>query len=471
MRTLLALALPVLLCCDPPVPTPAPGNGGAGKVSFEPSAESSAVSAVVRVHIASASLDAGDVTLFEGQLSTYYLARIKSGELPSTLAARQIPVVSWRSNGVLIVAPVRALSPDTYSLAAGSGLVGQFQVVGASPLLSRLWPPAGSATGLLRHIVYCGDGSMPLGTDPLLFEPGDIALTPLPGVDDSGLFSTRCLHLESDVALETAQIVVPPATAGAWALDPAPFSGAVVHPATPLICSAEETAFGLGCAAVADDRVTVRTPAGGLLWTVNTDNGSLLEVTDASEFVIRGLAPGTSEHLWGSVDDESGAEQDFDSVVDMNPARERPVLNEVLANPLGPEPQSEWLELVNDGAIPLDLSHFSVRDSGGSTPLPPATLAVQEYALLVREDFAPSASDVPPAPGARLIRVPQLGTTGLSNSGEALVLVDGNSTLISALPAVATKAGQSLARRHSWSPDDDPSAFTTGTPTPGAPND
>ena len=103
--------------------------------------------------------------------------------------------------------------------------------------------------------------------------------------------------------------------------------------------------------------------------------------------------------------------------------------------------------------------------------LPTAVLAPGEYALLVRDDFAPSASDVPPAPGARLIRVPQLGTSGLSNSGEVLALLDADSAVVSGLPPMAAKAGQSLFRRHSWSPDDDPSAFGTGAPTPGEPND
>jgi hypothetical protein len=469
VRTFFAPVLPVLLCCGPPVPAPT-GGSAAAKISFEPSAESTAVSSVVRVHVASASLNAGDVALFEGDLSTYYLARIKSGELPATLVARQIPVVSWRGKGELILTPVRPLALGEYSLTSSSGLLGQFQVTTALPLLSRLWPPAGSVAGL-QHVVYCGDGSAALSTDALLLEPGQISIMPLLGADDSGLFATRCLHFEANVPLSADQLVVPPPTIGAWALDPAPFSGLAEPAATALSCTGAEITLGLGCAAVADDRVAVHTPEGALLWSVNTQHGSLLEVSEASDFVIRGLSPDTSEHLWGSVYDASGAELDFDTTVEMDHARERPVLNEELANPLGPEPQSEWLELVNDGVLALDLSHFALRDSGGSTPLPTETLTAGEYALLVRDDFAPSASDVPPAPGARLIRVPQLGTSGLSNSGESLALIDANSVVISALPAVAAKAGQSLARRHSWSLDDDPSAFSTGTPTPGAPND
>jgi hypothetical protein len=453
------------------VPKPDSTGGGQPQISFEPSADASAVSGVVRVRVESPSLGAGDIALFQGTLSSYYIARIKSGELPETLAARQIPAVSWRADGGLLLAPVRPLAPGEYSLSSSSGLVGQFQVATAQPLLTRLWPPA-SASGELSHVIYCGDGSAPLPLDALSFEPGELSITPLPGADAAGLFSDRCLHIDSDMALAPDQIVMPPPAIGAWALDPAPFSGAAAEPAATLSCKAEELALGPGCGEVEDDRVVVHTPEAALLWVMHSEHGSFLEVTQANApFVLRGLVPGGTEHLWGSVYDLSGAQSDFDWVVTMHVARERPVLSEVLANALGPEPQSEWIEIVNDGVLVLDLSHFAVRDGGGSRALPAATLAAQEYVLLVRQDFAPSASDVPPAAGARLIRVPELGTAGLANSGENLALIDADSSVISSLPAVATKAGQSLARRHSFSPDDDPNAFTTGTPTPGAPND
>ncbi|HEX7453740.1 MAG TPA: lamin tail domain-containing protein, partial [Polyangiaceae bacterium] len=177
------------------------------------------------------------------------------------------------------------------------------------------------------------------------------------------------------------------------------------------------------------------------------------------------------ERLWGSVHDASGAESRFDLFVDTAAARARPVLNEVLADALGPEPQSEWIELVNDGSLALDLSGYSLQDSGGLTPLPAQVLAPEEYALLVRNDFTPNASDVPPAPGAHLIRLPNLGKSGLSNAGERLALQDSAGQECSALPALPAKPGQSLARLHLWSLDGDVSAFSFGTPTPGAPND
>jgi hypothetical protein len=384
---------------------------------------------------------------------------------------RQIPVVSWRTQAQLLVAPTRPLSSGEYSLAGSSGLLGQFQVTTSAPLLTRLWPPA-SSNGGLSHAIYCGDGSAPLTGDPLEFEPTGASVLPERGIDESEVFAERCFHLDVSATLGPDGVVVPPTRSGVWALDPAPFSNIATEPALALTCGPDELPLALGCARVEDDRAAVRTPSAALLWVLHSEQGTVLEVSQSgANFVLRGLAPSSRAHLWGKVSDLTDAELPFDATFQTSPARERPVLNELLANPLGPEPQSEWIELVNDGARALDLSHFSLRDSGGSVSLPGATLAAHELVLLTREDFAPNASDVPPAPGTRLIRLPTLGTAGLSNSGESIALIDENGSVVSSLPALASKAGQSLARRHTYSQDADPSAFTVGTPTPGAPND
>jgi len=468
-----------LLLCACGSPLAPPSGSTASGVSFEPNADGSAVPSVVRVHVKSSSLTPGAVALFQGQLSSYYLGRIKSGALPDSLAARQVPIVSWRANGELIVAPTRSLISDTYSLAASTGLVTEFRVAVPVPTLARLWPPAWSVA-VPGPAIYCGDGSSPLTLEPVSFEPGGASVAAAAGADDSGSFTDRCMHFDARGALESGQIVVPQPTWAGWALDPAPFaapdvdaaaeSDAAPAPAVERVCSESEVTLGFGCATSEDDRIIVRTPATALLWAVNTAHGSLLEVTNGNPFVVRGLTPESSEHLSGTVYDVAGAALAFDRDFTTSGARERPVLNEELANPLGPEPQSEWLEVVNDGTITLDLAHFSLRDGGGSAALPTAALAPGTYALLVRDDFTLNSLDVPPPADARLIRLSALGTSGLSNSGEPLSLVDASGNTVSALPAVATASGQSLRRRHTYSPDDDASAFSTGTPTPGAPN-
>ena len=50
------------------------------------------------------------------------------------------------------------------------------------------------------------------------------------------------------------------------------------------------------------------------------------------------------------------------------------VINEVLANPIGPEPHQEWVELYNDGAVAAELADFALCDIGGEAWLPEAVL-------------------------------------------------------------------------------------------------
>jgi len=443
-------------------------------VSFEPNLTAERVPSVVHVHLASSSLSAGALSLFEGTVSSYYLGKFKHGDVPSTLAMRQVPVVSWRSGVELVVAPLRALVPGPHSLISVDGLIAEFEVGSAQAVIERLWPPP-SNVGSPRFGVYCRPASssseMP-ASGSLRFEPGALSVELAPGVDESGLFAERCSHFQSEIELSPSQIMVPPPRIGDWALAPALFSFSEFEPTTALDCSAEERGFGPGCASVADDRLTVRTPRGPLLWVVHTARGALVEVSaGGNPLTIDGLEPDALEHIWGRAHDLSGAALEFDLELRTSPARERPILNEALADALGPEPQSEWVEILNDGSLALDLAQYSFQDGGGRTPLPAAILAPHEYALLVREDYAPNASDEPPVAGARLIRLPTLGKSGLSNAGERLALIDQAGVERSVLPALAGKPGQSLARRTPTSDDGDSKSFSFGAPTPGFAND
>ena len=442
-------------------------------VRFEPSAVAEQVSNVVHVHLTSPALSAGTVALFEGTVSSYYLGKFKHAEVPSALASRQVPVVSWRTATELTVAPLRPLALGVHSLISADGLVTEFKVGVTEPVLERFWPPPASA-GSPQFAVYCRPESsvseVPSATS-LLFEPAQFSLELVPGVDESGLFAERCSHFESQHTLTPGEIWVPPVAAGKWPLSPAIFAAIEQGGAELVSCRADELAFGPGCASAADDRLTVRTPSAPLLWIVHTPRGALVEVSAAGHpLTVDGLLPDSQEQLWGSTHDLSGARREFDVELRTAPARERPILNEALADALGPEPQSEWIEILNDGTLAVDLGEYAVQDGGGRTPLPHTVLAPHEYALLVRDDFAPNGSDEPPAPGARVIRVPTLGKSGLSNAGERLSLVNGAGTECSVLPALAGKAGQSLARRTPTSADDDPQSFSFGAPTPGVAN-
>lgn len=467
------LGVYVVSACGPPLPESGSDPATTATVSFQPSTDSAHVFAVTHVHVRGSGSGSDPVFLFQGAVSGYYLGKLKLGEIPSTLAARQIPTASFREAGELVVAPLQALDPGSYSLVAASGLLTEFQVTSALPLLSRLWPPPETPGGL-RYAVYCApEGSaLPSVADPLLFAPRQLSVTFASGIDEAGLFSDRCRHFSSNSELTPGELTVPPPVYGGWALGPALFAGASIESGAVLSCGAAEVTFGPGCAQVADDRVVVRAPPSALLWVVNTERGAFAQVTVAGALLtVSGLEPDRDVRLWGDSYDLSGDKRSFDLVVHTEPARERLVLNEVLADALGPEPQSEWLELVNDGTLPVDLSTYSLQDSGGRVALPHTRLSAKEYALLVREDYVPNSADEAPPPSARLIRLPSLGKSGLSNAGERLSLVDATGLEQSVLPPLKGAPGQSLARHTPSSADDDPQSFSFGVPTPGYAND
>lgn len=151
-------------------------------------------------------------------------------------------------------------------------------------------------------------------------------------------------------------------------------------------------------------------------------------------------------------------------------------LTEVLANPVGPEPAQEFVELANLGAEPADLSGWSLSDESGGAALPAGTtLAPGEVALLVADSYDPDAPGEPPAAlDARIVRLGRsLGVQGLRNSGEAVFLLDPAGSVVSTYPnrIGAFADGVSVVRSPPRAPEADEDAWTTcgpDGPTPGA---
>ena len=85
----------------------------------------------------------------------------------------------------------------------------------------------------------------------------------------------------------------------------------------------------------------------------------------------------------------------------------------------------------------------------------------------------PTPFDVPPEPGAALLRVESLGQNGLRNSGEPLVLRDPDGVVRSAFPGAGDATeGFSVARLQPEAPDVPESFGTHAEPgaSPGAEN-
>jgi hypothetical protein len=392
------------------------------------------------------------------------------------------------------VAPARLLEAgETYTVACGEPPLAFAIVVAgedAAPVLRRAWPPAGgSATTDLE--IWCGDVAMPALDAPASLDPagpsGTLRSGPASGVPP------RCVRFDASAPatgseaqpspFEDAPGVLgwlPPVAIGdagppAFALEPAPLARDTEPPAVPAAsCDAEAPlAFGPGCAALLDDRVVARAPEARMLWHVRGAVDWLGEVASGAPFVVAPLLPGSAVSLDVSAVDIAGRASTGRLGGTTLPAMAHVVLGEVLANPLGAEPQQEWIELHNTGLAPAELAGMVIADIGGEAALPAASLPPGGYALVVGEAFVEDDGLDPPVPaGTLLLRVERLGKGGLSNSGEPLELRDAVGQVVSRFPAAPKpKPGGSVARVDPLAPDGVASSFAHARPTPAAANE
>jgi hypothetical protein len=270
--------------------------------------------------------------------------------------------------------------------------------------------------------------------------------------------------------------LLPPEAAGVL-LDPAPSWGDEAPANVLASCTDAETAIGPGCLQIEDDRLLLRNGPEAMLWQFESEGAAHVQRADpGASFLLRGFTPASEQALHGVGFDRFGARTPIDVRFHTNAPRAHWLLNEVMANPLGPEPAEEWIELVNDSSLPAELGGSSLEDSAGSITLPAFLAQPGQYLLLVRDDYDREGDgrDVMPGADVALVRVPVLGRSGLSNSGEALTLRAADGSVLSRFPAFSSgRAGVSVARATLDALDDDPSAFGAHAApgaSPGAPN-
>jgi lamin tail-like protein len=424
-------------------------------------------------------LDRATVVLVRGEVSDVALRGLAKGEPPKSLLERVVPsLVMPLEGGSLVVAPRVPLEEGAYTVAAGSAMWRKgVEVAGGAglPILGRLWPPA--AGGAAPFGVYCADTPLPKG---LRVEagPGPAVYELRPGVVDDAR-AERCVTLfangvtgEVPAALRLFEGGTPVAM-----IDPNPLTpgqGETSAPA-PASCSPPATALGPLCCEVLDDRVVLRPGASPVLALVEAGAAFTASAFAGAPVVLRGLRPSTPTRVGARWFDTAGVASEAAIEVTTGPARPHVVINEVLADALGPEPASEWIELVNDGDSSVELGGWLLADGGGEVALPPYELAAGAFVVLTAEGFEPGAGgDVAPLPSAGRLTLPSLGKSGLSNAGEALTLRPPGGEVVSAFPAAPKpKAGSSIARRRPDTPDDDAGGFFVSAPrgaTPGGPN-
>lgn len=500
---LVASALLFASACGPEIPSATCGDAhapasidaeGAIPLSIEPPSLIDQAPPILRARLSFPGVESADlarVFVIEGEVGPAHLRQIEKGSLSKALSERVVPSVAWLDEGAsatsLLVAPLMALElGQTYAVALGDPPLAVHLHVAAedsAPRLDRIWPPLDSAA-TLGFGVWCGADPLPPFTTATNLEPAGIFGSLRSGAIDGA--GANCLRFEADPASNPATmsaglagpLVGLPAVdlAGTVTrLDPRPFLiDAPPADVAPLACEPDEEPFGLGCARIEDDRLFGRAPDAPLLWTVHGAGLDAVFATgNGDPFILVGLPPETSVYLDVSNVDIAGTLlRNVVASTTLAPMAHI-VINEVLANPLGPEPAQEWVELVNDGLVTADLSGYKLIDIGGVTELPKAELAPGGHAIIVSELFAEDDElDPIPAPNTLILRVPKLGKGGLSNSGEPLKLTDASGRAVSRFPVgPRVKPGWSVARTKPSAPDGLASSFRPAEPTPGAQNE
>jgi len=439
-------------------------------VSSLPPAPLEAAPPILHLRIsASEPIDLERLYLVEGDIGPSHLSQLANADPSMALTDRLVPAVHWLDGEHAVLAPQRELELGArYTVASGApkGMAVIDIDQQPWPSLQLVWPPEGQSAGGL-HATWCG-------SEPL----GDVAPPLAAGAlpDGRGKHCARIDHgLEhADQSLATPAFIANSSGATIALLEPAVlYGGAELEAITPLPCPADQVSIGPGCAAVQDDRLTLDMPQTPLLWVLS-DSQQLDVVTPSVEHAITiGPLPPAS-HLWlqiGVVDRAAQVVLGATAVTTTTPTH-HVVINEVLANSIGPEPEQEWVELYNDGLVEAPLEGWVLEDIGGGTTLPKATLAPGGFALVVNHSFDEQGEyDPTPAPGTLVIRVDKLGKNGLSNQGEPLKLKGPGGTVVSRFPQLPKpKSGRSVMRMHPTAPDDDAGSFILseeGAATPG----
>jgi hypothetical protein len=196
---------------------------------------------------------------------------------------------------------------------------------------------------------------------------------------------------------------------------------------------------------------------------------------------VANFGAGTEVQIVARAVDLAGNFAESAAVAVKVPAALLPIaITEIHANPAGPEPAQEYVEIRNLDHVGADIGGLIFEDSKGADILPASILDGGAYALIVPAGFDPtSVLDTSPRPATPLIRVDsRLGSDGLSNGGEVVRLRTADGTIVSSYSAAidvsASKWSGKSVHRTSEGACDQPASWThlpaSATPGAAAPN-
>lgn len=447
---------------------------------------------VARLHLTGVpNIDLDDYWWIEGDVSSTNAKKLRLRDIPDSVEKRRRPLTVWSQQNEIILAPAEPLEPgERYTLVALG--VGTLASLEAAVEEQRLWSRWGNgAVQVGDEVPYCEWRTLPfIGHGSALAPDQDLAISfggAAGEVDlwgealeqaqrglDAGFFDDSCVRLK--VSANAHQAFVPPARVGDINLNPAPIPITTKREQDATIPSFGDTLSDDACTLVANATVCAEGPGfvikaaraasalefwldGVLVGQVVRDETVLNPimfgpVESGAEYELRGLAFSRDAQPQGEI-----------STAKLRAGAPSPhfVLTEVMADPSGPEPQGEWVELVNLGTLAGSLLDYQLWDDAGGVSLPDVWLAPGQFGLIVRRDFVLDRALVPEA-NAVPIQVESLGKNGLRNSGEMVELRTPTGELQSSIPGISSPEGVSIARVSLWAPDTAESFQAHGEP-------
>lgn len=465
MKRLSALLLGSLsLSCDPVLPEVERPPGLLDETSLtllvDPADRGAAVVRLSLEGSAVAAVAPADVWLVEGIVSDVSLARWAEGDPPKTLLEHKVSTTSFVEGDVLRLIPHEPLTLALeYSVIlriepldgepAADPLALTFWTAESAPFhATRRWPPQDVEDVPPLEVergyaVYCREDPL----DPALVADATthVSLEPSGPRGTFSLLGERCILFTPEPGANERGMFHPPRSWAGVDLDPAPIRIGTPEAVevAPLVCKDDEFALGALCARAQDDRVQFRAEARPALYVVEAGVNLAMHVGTAdgvTTFELRGLEPATTIELTVHRFSADATEASFAEVITTLPQPHVDIA-EVMADPNGPEPQQEWIELHNEGLGAVELEGWVLADAAGEIALTAFTLEADARVLLVREGFVDDTLDP-----ERLMVLAKLGGNGLSNSGEALELRDAEGAVRSTFPsAPKPKAGISTS--------------------------
>lgn len=415
-------------------------------------------------------LVAAEILLVEGEISKLSARRLAEGDLPATIGERRVPVrVERISPSHWEVAPMTLLSPGEYALASlGRGLLTSLMVSDQEVTVLPRWGGV-SAQGF---VTYCADsGQVPRELAVPETDSGQPALVSelIRGAMGTELGSSECLSFPLQ---PTPGWILPPLLSPQFALEPTPLAGVSRDGSASQPLAGVDVNLSLGASGV-----YVQLPQGRYVSELRLEGDGAPVLSKRVELVRSGevfLGPLLAERDYElSITSESASPSVFRTRFISGPDAGRVIINEVLANPAGPEPSSEWVEIKNVGTLTVNLLGMVISDGSLDVSLPEIQLAPSQFAVLVGASYLPRPEfDAVPSSSAIPVVLPRLGKAGISNTGEGISLIDRDGRRISSVPPLPAKAGVSWARKGDFS-SDEANSFAQQLPvraTPGAEN-